>query len=172
MSFFTRLRTPTFSNTGSTARDHLASERTFLAWVRTGLGFVALGIAIERFFELGLDGVLGRLKRIDRSITPPSVSVPSTPVSSQSITRQPEIINPSSYVLVATLLGMGGGAIVYGTVHYFSNLRLLERGKFRPAYYGAGVLGMSVAGLAGGAYWKTIGGRIRRQSGEESGKIR
>jgi len=36
-------------NEGSRARDHLANERTFLAWVRTALGGVALGIAIERF---------------------------------------------------------------------------------------------------------------------------
>lgn len=42
-------KTPIYQNTGSTARDHLASERTFLAWLRTGLGFIALGIAIERF---------------------------------------------------------------------------------------------------------------------------
>lgn len=27
-------------NTGSTARDHLANERTFLAWSKTGLGFL------------------------------------------------------------------------------------------------------------------------------------
>jgi uncharacterized membrane protein YidH (DUF202 family) len=34
-------------NTGSTARDHLANERTFLAWARTGLTFVGLGVAID-----------------------------------------------------------------------------------------------------------------------------
>ena len=34
-------------NTGSTARDHLANERTFLAWARTGLAFVGLGVAID-----------------------------------------------------------------------------------------------------------------------------
>lgn len=35
-------------NTGSTARDHLANERTFLAWARTGVGFVALGVALAQ----------------------------------------------------------------------------------------------------------------------------
>lgn len=39
----------TVANTGSRARDHLANERTFLAWVRTALGTVALAIAVERF---------------------------------------------------------------------------------------------------------------------------
>jgi putative membrane protein len=35
-------------NQGSTARDHLANERTFLAWVRTGLGIAGLGVALEK----------------------------------------------------------------------------------------------------------------------------
>lgn len=34
------------SNSGSTARDILATERTFLAWARTGLGFVGAGSAL------------------------------------------------------------------------------------------------------------------------------
>lgn len=39
-------------NKESTARDHLANERTFLAWVRTALGLVGLGVLLER---LGAD---------------------------------------------------------------------------------------------------------------------
>lgn len=35
-------------NAGSTARDHLANERTFLAWVRTALGLVGLGVLFEK----------------------------------------------------------------------------------------------------------------------------
>jgi putative membrane protein len=31
------------------ARDHLANERTFLAWVRTGVAFIVFGFAIGRF---------------------------------------------------------------------------------------------------------------------------
>lgn len=31
------------------ARDHLANERTFLAWVRTSVGIVVFGFAIGRF---------------------------------------------------------------------------------------------------------------------------
>ena len=38
--------------------DHLANERTFLAWVRTGLSIIAFGFVVERFGlllrELGL----------------------------------------------------------------------------------------------------------------------
>jgi putative membrane protein len=43
--------------------DHLANERTFLAWVRTGIAVIAFGFVIERFGlllrELGLKVGLG-----------------------------------------------------------------------------------------------------------------
>ena len=40
-------------NQDSTARDHLANERTYLAWVRTSLGFVGLGLFISKLIEAG-----------------------------------------------------------------------------------------------------------------------
>ncbi len=33
-------------NVGSVARDHLANERTYLAWLRTGFGTAALGLGV------------------------------------------------------------------------------------------------------------------------------
>lgn len=35
-------------NQGSAARDHLAGERTFLAWVRTALGVIGLGVVVAK----------------------------------------------------------------------------------------------------------------------------
>ena len=37
------------STNSNRARDHLANERTFLAWVRTGAAIVVFGFAIGRF---------------------------------------------------------------------------------------------------------------------------
>jgi putative membrane protein len=41
--------------------DHLANERTFLAWMRTGLATIAFGFVVERFGlllrELGVKGI-------------------------------------------------------------------------------------------------------------------
>lgn len=31
------------------AREHLANERTFLAWIRTSLGLMAFGFVVEKF---------------------------------------------------------------------------------------------------------------------------
>ncbi|RHZ89936.1 hypothetical protein Glove_9g281 [Diversispora epigaea] len=39
-------------NTASVARDHLANERTFLAWLRTSLSFISIGVAITQLFRL------------------------------------------------------------------------------------------------------------------------
>jgi len=42
--------------------DHLANERTFLAWIRTGLATITFGFVVERFSlllrELGLKGTV------------------------------------------------------------------------------------------------------------------
>ncbi|GMI11475.1 hypothetical protein TrVE_jg10553 [Triparma verrucosa] len=43
--------TKVVQNSGSTARDHLANERTLLAWVRTAVALLALGIAIAKFSQ-------------------------------------------------------------------------------------------------------------------------
>lgn len=43
----------TVRNEGSAARDHLANERTFLAWLRTALGLVGLGLVLEKLEPQG-----------------------------------------------------------------------------------------------------------------------
>ena len=147
-----RWRTPVYQNTGSVARDHLASERTFLAWIRTGLGFVALGIAVERFSQLDLREILQ----------------PREQGSGRD--EDHDYDKEQSHTLVGVLMGLGSGSIVYGTARYFSNLRHLEQGKFKPAYHGAAVLAASVAGLAGGVYGSAL--RRSRQDRPEMGTRR
>lgn len=157
-------KTPLYQNTGSTARDHLASERTFLAWIRTGLGFLALGIAIERFAQLDLRQLLKPLRdqqRLDRQ----------DPISKEQDQAdiEHELEKEQSQVLVGTLMALGSGSIVYGTSRYFSNLKLLEKGLFKPAYHGSALLAASVAGLAGGVYGSSLRRKweIRRQERKE-----
>jgi putative membrane protein len=45
---------PGRADADSRARTHLANERTFLAWLRTGLSLVAVGMAAARFLPLDL----------------------------------------------------------------------------------------------------------------------
>lgn len=53
--------------------DHAANERTFLAWVRTGIAIIALGFVIEKFYlvlvELAQAGSLPA-KKLARLPTP------------------------------------------------------------------------------------------------------
>lgn len=42
----------TLENSGSVARDHLASERTFLAYVRTSLAIASTGVALVQLFTI------------------------------------------------------------------------------------------------------------------------
>jgi putative membrane protein len=42
----------------SRARTHLANERTFLAWFRTGIGLIALGLAAAQFLDPTGEGLV------------------------------------------------------------------------------------------------------------------
>ncbi|RDA85867.1 hypothetical protein CP532_4925 [Ophiocordyceps camponoti-leonardi (nom. inval.)] len=50
--FVGRFRSVELENKGSVARDHLALERTFLAWLRTSLAFASIGVAVTQLFRL------------------------------------------------------------------------------------------------------------------------
>lgn len=147
LRFFTA---PTYQNTGSVARDHLASERTFLAWTRTGLGFMAFGMAVERVSQLDLEdlvaGVAGARARRD-----------------QAGDEARKAQKRDACVLAGMLAGLGAGSILYGTARYFTNLKALEGGRFRPAYHGIAIVGAAVAGLAGAMYGQAL---RRRQEAE------
>ena len=41
-----------------TARDHLANERTLLAWIRTAITVIGLGFIVDRLVAQGATGVL------------------------------------------------------------------------------------------------------------------
>jgi len=47
------IRSAPKENTGSRARDHLANERTYLAWIRTSLAVVTIGIVIAEVLPPG-----------------------------------------------------------------------------------------------------------------------
>src|SRR6202162_6667920 len=58
---------PRESRQRSDLRDYLAAERTFLAWVRTGLGLMGFGFVVARF---GL--FLQQLQLVDHALLAPA----------------------------------------------------------------------------------------------------
>ena len=46
-------RGPSDTDRSSRARDHLANERTYLAWLRTAATVMVLGLAVTKFVEPG-----------------------------------------------------------------------------------------------------------------------
>ncbi|MEJ7675592.1 MAG: DUF202 domain-containing protein [Chitinophagaceae bacterium] len=46
------------NNQITSARDHLANERTFLSWIRTSISIMALGLAVVKFSVLKIIQIL------------------------------------------------------------------------------------------------------------------
>ncbi len=88
--------------------DHLANERTFLAWLRTGLSILGLGFVVAKF---GL--WLRQLSMLD--------GTPRVPRTGASL------------LLGLALLAASALVIGLSAIHYQKNRRALERGSFVPA---------------------------------------
>jgi putative membrane protein len=85
-------------------RDHAANERTYLAWIRTGITIIALGFLVEKF-DLFL-AVLG--PRASRGAVQALPSV------------------PSAFANVALVL-LGIIITVWATVRYFAIKRAIDK---------------------------------------------
>jgi uncharacterized membrane protein YidH (DUF202 family) len=130
---------PQVPNTGSCARDHLANERTSLAWMRSSLALVALGIGLERFETLRED--------IVRASAP-------TP-KPEEVKEKPPLkalfaLSPSKQI---SLLLCGTGAVVAmsSTVRYYQVLLELQHSpsRFTPNVRGIGLVSLMCFGVFG-----------------------
>ncbi len=81
-------------------REHLANERTLLAWVRTGVGLVSVGFVIERAGALASGTGGGRETAF------------------------------ASEVFGLALVALGCLTLVVGAVQFFRNRRMISAGSF------------------------------------------
>ncbi|KAJ1882932.1 hypothetical protein H4R99_001274 [Coemansia sp. RSA 1722] len=95
-------------NKGSVARDHLANERTYLAWIRTSLSLVTVGVAIRQLYRVGID--LGN----DAS-------------SSQQDTQEESVAGKA---LGVSFVILGMFFVLVGLYRYFRSQFLMTNGKF------------------------------------------
>ena len=97
--------TEVVTNTGSIARDVLAAERTFLAWSRTGLGFVGAGSAMFAAYQ--------RYGNFDR----------------ESNDKRVFILQPV-FAASALLVGNGAFLLLFATRRYLRIIHALTKDQF------------------------------------------
>jgi putative membrane protein len=118
------------------ARDHLANERTFLAWVRTGVAIVVFGFAIGRFAI-----AIRQLAQIQ---------------GRESRTEGLSVWFGTVAILAGVLLTLAGW------IRYRRTRALLNSGKFESASFVIDLVGILTAlfGLALAVYLVFIGLRL------------
>ncbi|KAJ1667369.1 hypothetical protein EV178_001363 [Coemansia sp. RSA 1646] len=94
-------------NKGSVARDHLANERTYLAWIRTSLSMVTVGVAIRQLYRVSID--LGKDSN-----------------SADSAAEDPL----AGIVLGVCFVFLGMLFVFIGLYRYFRSQSLMTKGKF------------------------------------------
>jgi putative membrane protein len=109
---------------GTRTREHLANERTLLAWVRTAIALMGLGFVVARFGLFLREVTLG-----------------------QSAAPEPTALAAG---IGAALVGAGVLVTVLSTVRFFRARGQIERGRYEPETFTevAVVVVTVLAGLA------------------------
>jgi len=105
------------------ATDHLANERTFLAYVRTALAFIGFGFVIARFAVFMRE--FAALQR--HGISPPGVSV--------------------AFGVIMVFMGIIVGG--FGAFRYITQLRALGTGRPDPLSRSAAIVIASIIAVFG-----------------------
>jgi putative membrane protein len=119
-------------NDSTDPRIYMAAERTFLAWIRTGIAFMGFGFVVARF------GLFLREIALGNKVT------------------VPRHINGFSLPAGIALIAAGIMVTIIAAIRHHCYIKALDRGQFREAYGTAftfGVAGfLAIIGLAVAVY--------------------
>ncbi|KAK2764420.1 hypothetical protein FQN54_009114 [Arachnomyces sp. PD_36] len=128
-------------NKGSVARDHLALERTFLAWLRTSLAFASIGIAVTQLFRLNKS--INQDGTSPQSLNPLLAHFHIDPAEANDLMSLAAMTSDASQKLGnvgkplgATFIGLSILVLLVGFHRYFESQYWITRGKF-PASRGS-----------------------------------
>ncbi|EED21517.1 conserved hypothetical protein [Talaromyces stipitatus ATCC 10500] len=161
-------------NKGSVARDHLALERTFLAWLRTSLSFASIGIAVTQLFRLNSSvpctnpGPTSQTSLSDNANNVLQNSIRSSPSLLEVLLAPPPSYSSSSpdtidviantattsgqygnigKPLGATFIGIAILILIIGFHRYFESQYWIVRGKFPASRGSVALVAFVAAGL-------------------------
>lgn len=111
----------------SSARDHLANERTFLAWIRTSIGIMAFGFVVEKFALF--------LRQVSLLISSADLSVSTLKTSS---------LQGYSSILGALLVGFGVVICLLAFIQFINVRKQIEKDVYHPSIWLNALLTLSV----------------------------
>ncbi|CAI7628736.1 unnamed protein product [Penicillium glandicola] len=138
-------------NKGSVARDHLALERTFLAWMRTSLAFASIGIAVTQLFRLNSASTNTNASFFNPSsgsnpgILPPHLASSGYDSAAFQTSSTSARLRSVGKPLGSAFIGVSILILIVGFHRYFQSQYWIIRGKF-PASRGSVALTGFVAG--------------------------
>ncbi len=93
-------------NSAAGPNDHLANERTFLAWIRTSIGIIGFGFLVVKFslFVKQIAAVLGNKVHVSQT--------------------------GDSRLIGIFLVGLGTCCIIFSYLNYLNTKRQLDEGNF------------------------------------------
>jgi putative membrane protein len=100
--------------------DHLANERTFLAWIRTSLGIMAFGFVIVKFALL-----IKQISFVIKEATPPPR-------------------HGYSYVMGISLVAFGAVIAILAFIKYLATEKQIDQEKYRPSFLLSAILAAAV----------------------------
>lgn len=108
-----------------TLNDHLANERTFLAWVRTSIGIMAFGFVVERFSLF--------IKQVGAFLNSTSLSSLSTALNKKPVIN---LINHSfsfSAVIGIVFVAIGALVCLLAFLKFLKIEKQIKQGYFEPS---------------------------------------